>query len=104
MWCLWLIYKTFVQNFPFNSDKITERKKSEGQAEENYKQRNLFLEIFLKLIKWLNIQERMADRLTQIQDAVNAVSFVVQGRAVGRSDNPGVPVVILGHNLPPWLR
>merc|ERR1712008_1207 len=25
-----------------------------------------------KLIKWLNIQERMADRLTQIQDAVNA--------------------------------
>ena len=46
LWCLWLIYETFAKNLPVNSDKITERKKSEGQAEENYKQRNLFLEIF----------------------------------------------------------
>ena len=30
----------------------------------------------------------------------------VQCRAVGRSENPGVPVLFGGHNLPPppWLR
>ena len=41
-----LFTKLLCKFFPSNSDKITERKKSEGQAEENYKQRNLFLEIF----------------------------------------------------------
>ena len=38
----------------------------------------------------------------QIIDIVDQV-LLITFRALGRSENPGVPVVMQGHNLPPWL-
>ena len=35
---------------------------------------------------------------------VDLKNLICKHRAVGRSENPGVPVLFGGHNMPPWLR
>ena len=59
------------------------------------------------VILFIKIQKKCTNKYLCMKNALKLkrpLCIAVDCRAVGRSENPGVPVSFGGHDLPPWLR